>query len=105
MQKIFASVSLVSETWARFMPNRSREERSPDAGWLRSATGLRVAQTLFGAGSLLQSSELIKSGEVDAVLIATPHYSHAPIGIQALEAGLHVLVEKPLCVHKADCER
>lgn len=58
-----------------------------------------------GARPFLQSSELIKSGEVDAVLIATPHYSHAPIGIQALEAGLHVLVEKPLCVHKADCER
>ncbi|HVQ20115.1 MAG TPA: Gfo/Idh/MocA family oxidoreductase, partial [Terrimicrobiaceae bacterium] len=58
-----------------------------------------------GARPFLQSSELIKSGEVDAVLIATPHYSHAPIGIQTLEAGLHVLVEKPLCVHKADCER
>jgi predicted dehydrogenase len=67
--------------------------------------GLRVAQTLFGREAVSQSSELIKSGEVDAVLIATPHYSRAPIGIQALEAGLHVLVEKPLCVHKADCER
>jgi len=51
------------------------------------------------------SSELIKSGEVDAVLIATPHYSHTTIGIEALEAGLHVLVEKPISVHKADAER
>ncbi len=51
------------------------------------------------------SSELIASGEVDAVLVATPHYSHATIGTEALEAGLHLLVEKPLCVHKADCER
>jgi predicted dehydrogenase len=51
------------------------------------------------------SSELIRSGEVDAVLVATPHYSHAPIGIEALQAGLHLLMEKPLCVHKADCER
>jgi len=45
------------------------------------------------------------SGKVDAVLIATPHYSHTTLGIEALEAGLHVLVEKPLGVHKADCER
>ncbi|HEV8542235.1 MAG TPA: Gfo/Idh/MocA family oxidoreductase [Verrucomicrobiae bacterium] len=49
--------------------------------------------------------ELIHSGEVDAVLIATPHYSHTTFGIAAFEAGLHVMVEKPISVHKADCER
>lgn len=48
---------------------------------------------------------LIHSGLVDAVLIATPHYSHTTLGIAALQAGLHVLVEKPISVHKADCER
>jgi len=48
---------------------------------------------------------LIGSGAVDAVLIATPHFSHTTLGIAALEAGLHVLVEKPISVHKADCER
>jgi hypothetical protein len=42
---------------------------------------------------------------VDAVLIATPHYAHTTIGADALEQGLHVLVEKPISVHKADCER
>ena len=57
------------------------------------------------ARGFLSSSELINSGEVDAVLIATPHYSHTTIGIEALDAGLHVLIEKPLSVHKADCER
>ncbi len=51
------------------------------------------------------SAELIGSGLVDAVLIATPHYDHTTVGIAALEAGLHVLVEKPISVHKADCER
>ena len=48
---------------------------------------------------------LIRSGLVDAVLIATPHYDHVTVGIDALANGLHVLVEKPLAVHKADCER
>ena len=48
---------------------------------------------------------LIRSGKVDAVLIATPHYAHTSIGVDALEQGLHVLVEKPISVHKADCER
>ncbi len=51
------------------------------------------------------SDELIASGQVDAVVIATPRYAHTTIGKAALEAGLHVLVEKPISVHKADCER
>jgi predicted dehydrogenase len=41
---------------------------------------------------------MIVSKQVDALLIATPHYDHEPITIDALEAGLHVLVEKPLAV-------
>src|SRR5215212_1332563 len=51
------------------------------------------------------SDKLIRSGELDAVIIATPHYSHTTIGIDALQHGLHILVEKPISVHKADCER
>lgn len=48
---------------------------------------------------------MLKSGEVDAVVIATPHYQHVTIGIAALEAGLHIMVEKPIAAHKADAER
>jgi len=50
-------------------------------------------------------NELLKSKVCDAVLIATPHYCHTPIGIAALNAGCHVLMEKPISVHKADCEK
>ncbi len=48
---------------------------------------------------------MMKSGDIEAIFICTPHYAHTTIGIKALEAGLHVLVEKPISVHKADCER
>lgn len=51
------------------------------------------------------AKEMIRSGEIDAILIATPHYAHTTIGIDALQNGLHVLVEKPISVHKADAER
>lgn len=51
------------------------------------------------------SRELIRSGLVDAVLIATPHYDHTTIGIDAFENGLHVLTEKPISAHKADAVR
>lgn len=49
--------------------------------------------------------DLFRSGAVDAVLICTPHYQHVTLGIAALEAGLHILVEKPIAAHKADAER
>ncbi|MEI7027104.1 Gfo/Idh/MocA family protein [Paenibacillus sp. y28] len=42
---------------------------------------------------------LLASGTVDGVLIATPHYDHAEIAIQAFRNGLHVLVEKPAGVY------
>lgn len=48
---------------------------------------------------------LLEAKVVDAIVIATPHYDHTTIGIAALDAGYHVLVEKPISVHKADCER
>lgn len=51
-----------------------------------------------GARAFTDSTELLDSGLVDAVLIATPHYFHPPIAIEAFKRGLHVLSEKPLGV-------
>jgi predicted dehydrogenase len=49
--------------------------------------------------------DLISSGVVDAVIIATPHFFHTAIGVNALTHGLHVLVEKPIAVDKASAQR
>jgi predicted dehydrogenase len=49
--------------------------------------------------------ELINSGEVDAVIIATPHFQHTALGIAAFESGVHAMVEKPISAQKADAER
>jgi predicted dehydrogenase len=61
--------------------------------------------SFVGVRSFSGVDHLIDSGEIDALLIATSHYTHTTIGIQALQAGLHVLVEKPISVHKRDAER
>lgn len=57
------------------------------------------------AQPFLSVDDFLRSSETDAILIATPHYSHTTIGIAALETGKHVLIEKPISVHKADAER
>ena len=59
----------------------------------------------YGCKGFADAKNLLSSKTCDAVLIATPHYDHTPIGIAALKRGLHVMVEKPISVHKADCEK
>src|SRR5574337_1118764 len=50
------------------------------------------------------ADDLMRSGAVDAIVIATPHWQHADMAIAALRAGLHVLCEKPLTVTVAQAD-
>ena len=43
--------------------------------------------------------DMLTSADIDAVLIATPHYLHPPMAISTLNHNLHVLVEKPAGVY------
>ncbi|KQT86327.1 Gfo/Idh/MocA family oxidoreductase [Aurantimonas sp. Leaf443] len=47
---------------------------------------------------------LLKSGEIDAVYIATPNFRHREFAEPALKAGIHVLLEKPMEASLADAE-
>jgi predicted dehydrogenase len=54
--------------------------------------------------SYAQYDEMLKSGEVDAVYIALPNSLHAEYAIRAAQAGVHVLVEKPMALTEEQCE-
>lgn len=57
-------------------------------------------QTLGDSVKYFESAdELIHSGLVDGVVVATPHYFHPTLSIAALNAGLHVFCEKPAGVY------
>ena len=42
--------------------------------------------------------------QVDAAIVALPHYLHAPVSIDLLKRGIHVLVEKPMALNVAECD-
>ena len=48
--------------------------------------------------------EVIHTGCCDALIVATPHYSHAIFATEAMRAGLHVMVEKPISVYARQAE-
>jgi len=71
--------------------------RDPDrAGRLAKPHGARVDPSL---------DAMIERGGVDAAILCTPHPLHAEQGVAAANAGLHVVVEKPMALHAADAER
>lgn len=45
------------------------------------------------------ASKMMESGLIDAVIVATPHYYHPPLVIEALNKGLHAMCEKPAGVY------
>jgi len=48
---------------------------------------------------------LLDAGGVDAVLVSAPAAVHVEVALAALDAGVHVFVEKPLCITLADADR
>ncbi len=60
---------------------------------------LWAKENLPWAKTYATGEELIGSGETDAVIICTPHYSHPELVIKALGSGLHTVSEKPAGVY------
>jgi len=51
------------------------------------------------------SEEFFRKADIDAVVIAVPHYFHVSLALRALECGKHALTEKPVSVHKKLAEQ
>ncbi|MER6941135.1 Gfo/Idh/MocA family oxidoreductase, partial [Nocardioides sp. NPDC000441] len=72
----------------------------------RDATRVAEAATRFGwEESVTDWRDVIARDDVDLVDVCTPGDTHAEIAIAALEAGKHVLCEKPLANSVAEAER
>ncbi len=58
----------------------------------------RASAAKYGCRWYVDYLEAIKDDEVDVVHICTPHYLHSSMAIEAVRAGKHVLVEKPVAI-------
>jgi predicted dehydrogenase len=72
------------------------DPRPTRAEAIAQQTGARVFGSLTDA---------VRAGGFDAVDVMVPHHLHEPLAIEALDAGLHVLLEKPMATSLDACDR
>jgi predicted dehydrogenase len=53
----------------------------------------------YEVSAFYSHQDMLEKINLDAVLVATPHYDHPPISMDAFDRGIHVLTEKPIAVH------
>jgi predicted dehydrogenase len=65
----------------------------------------RLAEKSFDAQCCAEPGEVFRDEEVDAVSICSPTVTHARLAREAIQAGKHVLVEKPMVTRLPDAEQ
>jgi predicted dehydrogenase len=69
------------------------------------AERLKVAETDFpGIQTYSTVAEMLRKSDVNLITIITPHNTHAKLALQCLQAGRHVVCEKPLAITTAECD-
>ncbi len=63
-----------------------------------------AAQEFPGIETYRNAGEMLKKSKTDLIIIITPHNTHAPLALQCLKAGRHVVCEKPLAITTAECD-
>ncbi len=74
------------------------------AGCSRSSKKAQSFVAEYGAEPFDNISKMVQEKELDLVIICTPHPNHMEPTVEALKAGAHVLVEKPLASTLVDCD-
>lgn len=70
----------------------------------RTLTKARILAGRYNARAFTDVATMIQEMGVEVAIVCTPHPAHAAPAVQALEHGVHVLVEKPMAASLADCD-
>jgi len=82
-----------------------REFRVVSTADLDEARSRRFADQVGAEEAVTDYRAVLERPDVEAIAILTPTLSHAEIGLAALDAGKHILIEKPLAMNVEECER
>jgi len=93
--------------WGPNLLRNYMELETANPKWVCDSSPDRLKKAVARYPSVLTTTrfeDVLADPEVDAVLIATPISSHHVLAIQALQAGKHVFVEKPLAMSVDECD-
>lgn len=84
-------------------------DATPGLEWVavcdRDPERLQAAREEFPRLETYESvSEMLAHADIDMVSVVTPHFTHAPISIECMEAGKHVVVDKAMCLSVAEAD-
>lgn len=83
---------------------KKAEESTLVAVWGRNKEKAQAFAAEWNITAFTDMQQMIKEEQVDAVIITTPHPLHKEHAITALQAGAHVLVEKPMALTVSECD-
>jgi len=84
-------------------------DATPGLEWVavcdRDAARLRAAQEEFPKLEAYDSvTEMLARSDIDLVSVVTPHFTHAPIAVECMQAQKHVVVDKAMCLTVAEAD-
>ncbi len=102
-----AKIGVVGIGWWACFNHIPTLQRSGDVSGIAicdlDAARLATAGERFGiAARYCDVTEMVRAERLDGVIISTPHVAHVRPAVAALQAGAHVLVEKPMATSAAD---
>jgi predicted dehydrogenase len=85
-----------------------RQDGRGEVAWLAAATAETLGRKMKAHGipkGTLDYREILSDPKVEAVIIASPPHTHLEMTLAALDAGKHILLEKPMCIHPEEAVR
>jgi len=102
LKTALVGIGKVIDLHARALANLKESMFTSVCGRSRGKTENYAAK--YGVTAYTDVSEMVSREQIDVVIICTPHPNHRQPAIDAMKAGAHVLVEKPLASSLEDCD-
>ena len=101
-----AGIGYIAEEYIKLFTGGKIQNATITALSSRNAAHMQEVSDRYGLNAALFTdyNAMLTSGIIDMVMICTPHFYHPPMAIQAIEAGIHTMIEKPVGIWPKELE-